>query len=313
MSARPLGLGSFAVVFVLSGFMNALQARANGELTQHLGNGVQAALFSFGSGFVILTVVALSSAAVRDGIRRVGPAVQAGQLAWWTVPAGVLGGIFIGCQSFSTALIGVALFSVGMVAGQTANSLIVDRVGLSPIGRTPFTPRRLASAAMATAAVVLAASGRMSGADLSLPALLAAFAGGCLVAVQQALNGRVNIATRQPVSTTWLNFLFGTVALGAGVLAGRLLLGAEVHAPTSGPAWMYLGGVFGLVFIVTASWGVPRYGVLVFALVTIAGQLSAALVLDLVAPVAGTEVQWSLVLGILLTYAAVLVGAGRRA
>jgi bacterial/archaeal transporter family-2 protein len=310
--ARPLGLGAFAVIFVLSGFMNALQARANGELTQHLGNGVQAALWSFGSGFVILSVVVLASTPVRTGLRRVGPAVRAGTLSWWAVPAGVLGGIFIGCQSFATALVGVALFSVGMVAGQTANSLIVDRVGLSPIGRTAFTSRRVTSAIMATAAVIVAASGRMSGAELSVPALAAAFAGGCVVAVQQALNGRVNVATLQPVSTTWLNFLFGTAALAIGVVVGLALFDAPVRAPTSGPLWMYLGGVFGLVFIVTAAWGVPRYGVLVFALITIAGQLTAALVLDLVAPIGSNSVQWSLVAGVLITFAAVLVSAARR-
>jgi bacterial/archaeal transporter family-2 protein len=312
MAARPLGPGAFAVVFVLSGFMNALQARANGELTRHVGNGVQAALFSFGSGFAILTIAVLVSPAVRTGLRRVGPAIRAGELAWWAVPAGILGGLFIGCQSYATALIGVALFSVGMVAGQTANSLVVDRIGLSPIGRTAFTPRRVLSAAIATSAVVVAATGAASGAEMSVPALVAAFVGGCLVAVQQALNGRVTVATRHPVATTWLNFLFGTAALCVGVAASGLLLGADVRLPTAGPPWMYLGGIFGLVFIVTASWGVPRYGVLVFALVTIAGQLTAALVLDVVAPVGGNHVQWTLVAGVLLTFAAVLVSAARR-
>ena len=68
---------------------------------------------------------------------------------------------------------------------------------------------------------------------------------------------------------------------------------------------------FGLIFIVTASWAVPRYGVLVFALVTIAGQLSAALLLDLVAPVGGNTVQWTLLAGVALTFAAVGVGARR--
>lgn len=313
MAARPLGVTSFALIFVMSGFMNALQARANGELTTHIGNGVQAALVSFGSGFVVLSVVALSSAAVREGLRRVLPAVRSGRLSWWAVPAGTLGGIFIGLQSYATALVGVALFSVGMVAGQTANSLLVDRVGLSPIGRTAMTSRRFASAVIATLAVVVAASGRSAGVDLSVPALLAAFAGGCLVAVQQALNGRVNVASRQPISTTWLNFLFGFSALVLGVAIGMVFLGATLSLPTSGPPWMYLGGVFGLMFIVTAAWSVPRYGVLVFALVTIAGQLSAALVLDLVAPVGDNRLQLTLVVGAVMTFAAVGVGAlGRR-
>jgi len=313
MSARPLGLAAFAVIFVLSGFMNALQARANGELTLHIGNGVQAALFSFGSGFVILSAVVLLAPTVRSGVRRIIPAARSGELAWWAVPTGVLGGIFIGLQSYSTALVGVALFSVGMVAGQTANSLLVDRVGLSPIGKTALTSRRVVAAVLATLAVVVAAAGRLSVSELSVPALLAAFAGGCLVAVQQALNGRVNVASRQPISTTWVNFLFGTLALLIGVSIGLVALGASVQAPTDGPVWMYLGGVFGLTFIVTAAWAVPRYGVLVFALVTIAGQLTAALGLDLLAPVGANRLAWPLIAGVVLTFVAVLVAAWRRA
>ncbi len=312
MAVRPLGLGSFAVIVVFSGFMNALQARANGELTLHIGNGVQAAFVSFASGLVMLSIAVIAAPSVRSGVQRIPAAVRGGDLAWWALPAGLLGGAFIACQSYSTALVGVALFSVGMVAGQTANSLVVDRVGLSPIGATSISPRRLVAAVLATGAVVLAVSSRTSGAELSTTAMLAAFGGGCLVALQQALNGRVNVASRQPVATTWLNFVFGTAGLAVGVLIGLAFFDARLQAPTSGPWWMYLGGLFGLVFIITAAWAVPRYGVLVFALVTIAGQLSAALFLDIIAPVGGNRVQWTLVAGVILTFVAVGIGAVRR-
>ena len=300
------------MILVCSGFMNALQARANGELTRHIGNGVQAALISFATGLVLLSVAVVVAPAVREGVRRIPAAVRRGQLRWWALPAGLLGGTFIACQSFSTALVGVALFSVGMVSGQTINSLVVDRVGLSPVGRTSVTTARLASAVIAILAVAIAVSGKVSGATVSVVAMLAAFIGGCLVAVQQALNGRVNVASRQPIATTWLNFVFGTAGLAVGVLIGIAFFGAQVQAPTAGPWWMYLGGLFGLIFIVTAAWAVPRYGVLVFALVTIAGQLTAALGLDLVAPVGDNRVQWALLVGVLLTFVAVGIGALRR-
>jgi transporter family-2 protein len=312
MTARPLGLGALATILVFSGFMNALQARANGELTRHVGNGVQAAFISFATGLVMLSFVLVIAPSVRAGVARIPAGVKAQDLAWWALPGGLLGGAFIACQSYSTALVGVALFSVGMVAGQTINSLIVDRVGLSPIGKSPITARRVASSVLAIAAVVLSVSGASGGATVSVVALLAAFLGGCLVAVQQALNGRVNVVSRQPIATTWLNFVFGTFGLTLGVAFGVAVSGASLHLPTSGPFWMYLGGLFGLIFIVTAAWAVPRYGVLVFALVTIAGQLSAALVLDVLAPVGDNRVKWQLLAGVLVTYLAVGVGAMRR-
>jgi transporter family-2 protein len=313
MAARPLTIWSCAVIVLFSGFMNSLQARANGELTRHIGNGVQAALVSFTTGLVILTVAVLVVPHFRAGVGRVRRAAGSDRLPWWSMVGGLLGGAFIACQSFSTALAGVALFSVGMVAGQTANSLFVDRVGLSPIGRAPVSSRRLVSAVLAFGAVLLAASGRASGAELSVPALTVAFLGGCLVAVQQALNGRVNVVSRQPVATTLLNFIFGTAGLALGVLVGLAFFGATVTVPTAGPWWMYLGGTFGLIFIITAAWAVPRYGVLVFALVTIAGQMTSAVLLDAIAPIGTNTVSLSVVAGVLLTYLAVLVGAlGRR-
>ena len=55
MSKRTQRLDFLAAI---SGVMIALQARANGELSQLMGNGVQAALISFGSGLIIIAMVA---------------------------------------------------------------------------------------------------------------------------------------------------------------------------------------------------------------------------------------------------------------
>ncbi len=312
MAVRPMTAGSFAVIFGLSGCASALQARSNGELTHHVGNGLVAASWSFVSGFVLLTVLVLVIPAARSGVGRIWHATRSGGLAWWAVPSGAIGGIFVTLQGFSVALIGVATFTVGMVAGQTANSLVVDRIGLSPIGRTPITGRRLVAAGIAIVAVVVAGLGHLGGEALPVAAVLVAFVGGAIVAVQQALQGRVNIASGHPVGTAWNTFLFGAAMALALLVVSLLGFGTSLQAPTTGPAWMWLGGVFGACFIITASWAVPRYGVLLFALVTISGQLAAALVLDLVAPVAGVRLEWPLVAGVALTVLAVLIASRRR-
>lgn len=176
-----------------------------------------------------------------------------------------------------------------------------------------MTPRRLTAALLTVVAVVIAASGRLGSIDFSIGAVVAAVMAGALVAVQQAINGRTNVVTGQPVATTWLNFVFGAAGLGVAVGIGVAIDGTAMSLPTSGPWWMYLGGALGVVFIMTAAWAVPRYGVLVFALVSIAGQLASALLIDLVAPVGEAGVQWTLVAGVVLTFGAVLSGArGRR-
>lgn len=311
-SQRRLDAGSLLVILICSGLTTSLQARVNGELARHMANGVQAALVSFLTGLAILTVIVLVVPSARQGVLRVPRAVRDGQLPWWATLGGFLGGAFIASQSFAVALGGVALFAVSTVAGQSLSSLAVDRSGLGPLGKVAITPQRLVAAILTAVGVIIAASGRLGAVDFSLFAVLAAVTAGALTSVQQAINGRTNVVTRQPVSTTWVNFVFGTLGLAVAVGIGVAIQGTAVTAPTTGPWWMYLGGALGVVFIMTAAWAVPRYGVLVFALVSIAGQLSSALIIDLVAPVGTATVQWTLVAGIVLTFAAVLSAARGR-
>jgi transporter family-2 protein len=78
------------------------------------------------------------------------------------------------------------------------------------------------------------------------------------------------------------------------------------------PWWAYLGGLLGIVYIAIAAWVVPIVGVLLFVLLSIAGQLAGALVLDAVAPTSGTAVAWNLIAGVALAFVAVAVTARGR-
>ena len=80
---------------------------------------------------------------IRAGVVRVPGAVRSGELAWWQVLGGILGGFFVGVQTAAVPVLGVAVFTVAVVAGQSSNSLVVDRVGLGPAGKQAITPRRV--------------------------------------------------------------------------------------------------------------------------------------------------------------------------
>ena len=123
--------------------MIALQARANGELSHRLDNPPQAALISFSSGLIFVIAYALLSNSVREGLRRLRAAVSRGDIPKWRLLAGALGGSFVAIQTSVVPLIGVALYSVASIAGQTATSLIVDRIGLTGGGPKPISLRRV--------------------------------------------------------------------------------------------------------------------------------------------------------------------------
>lgn len=303
----PLAAGAAAVAV---GAMVSYQSRANGELAVAVGSGIQAAVVSFGSGWLILVAVLGIAPRYRAGVRRVAGAVRRRELPWWQLLGGALGGFFVAVQSVTVPLVGVAVFTVAVVAGQTSSSLAVDRVGLGPAGRQPVTGARILSAAITVAAVVVAVSDRLGRLSVSetWPILLALFAGS-LIAVQQAVNGRVGAVAGRAVPAAFVNFTLGVGVLGSALGLAWALTGTAPGPLPAGPWWIYTGGAIGVVFIATAAWAVQRLGVLLLALLSISGQLLGALVIDLLAPTEGTAVHPTLVVGVLLAWVAVAVGA----
>ena len=130
----------------LSGILISLQARANGELSLRLNNGLQAAFISFSSGLILIAIISLFNPTIKGGVRRLRASVAAKEIAPWTLFAGALGGTFVAVQTQIVPLIGVAIYSVASIAGQGATSLIVDRSGLTGGGKKAITPRRIAAA-----------------------------------------------------------------------------------------------------------------------------------------------------------------------
>lgn len=284
----------------------------NGGLTVLWDNPRQAALYSFGSGFIVLSVVGLTRPALRHAVGRGAMALRDGGLRWWEVIGGFLGALFVLTQSWTVPLIGVAAFAVGIVAGQTANSLLVDRLGVSPRGVIPVTGNRLVAAVVAIGAVVLAVAGRLgSSDDVQAVPIAVAFLAGAVIAFQQAINGRVAAVTGNAWAATWLNFGLGTILLLA-IFLFSMAAGVTPTMTLDGSPLLYLGGVVGLIFIALAAWSVTQIGVLLTALLSVAGQLSSALILDVALPTAGAVVNAGLMAGVLLAFGAVAIGARRR-
>jgi len=301
----------------ISGVMIALQARANGELSHRLGNGVEAALVSFGSGLVIISVIAIFSPTIKEGARNLRGAVARKELPKWTLFAGALGGSFVAVQTHIVPLIGVAIYSVASIAGQTAASLVVDRIGLTGGGKKKITPRRITAAFFTVFAVFISVFDRIDAKNLSLFAVLLGCVAGAIVGVQRAMNGQINEHSHQSFTTSFLNFIMGTsfLVIFLSILA---IFGSEKIVPLpAGPWWIYTGGVIGVIYIAFTSTIVQHLGVLTFTLFSVGGQLVGSLLIDLYSPTNGVHVSVYLVIGIAMTYLGVIAGGvnnsqGRR-
>lgn len=292
----------------LSGAMIALQARANGELSHRLNNGLQAALVSFGSGLLIIFVITLFNSTIKEGIKNLRTAVANKEIARWKLFAGVLGGSFVAIQTQIVPLIGVAIYSVASIAGQTAMSLVVDRIGLTGGGKKLISPRRVLAAVLTVLAVLVSVWDRIDANNLSMFAVTAGGIAGAIVGIQRALNGQINEYSHQSFTTSLLNFITGTSFLLILIVAGLILGRNELSPLPSGPWWIYTGGVIGVIYIAFTSTIVQHLGVLTFTLFSVGGQLVGSLIIDLVSPTDGVSVSAYLVTGIVMTYAGVIAG-----
>jgi transporter family-2 protein len=292
----------------LSGAMIALQARANGELSHRLDNGLQAALVSFGSGLMIILIITPFSSHIKDGIKNLRSAVANKEIARWKLFAGALGGSFVAIQTQIVPLIGVAIYSVASIAGQTAMSLIVDRIGLTGGGKKLITPRRVIAAVLTVVAVLVSVWDRIDANNLSMLAVTAGCIAGAVVGVQRALNGQINEHSHQSFTTSLLNFITGTTFLVILILIGVALGKNELSPLPAGPWWIYTGGVIGVIYIAFTSTIVQHLGVLTFTLFSVGGQLAGSLIIDLVSPTDGVSVSAYLITGLAMTYIGVIAG-----
>lgn len=299
--SRLVLVGAVAIA-VISGALTALQTRVNSQLSLELGDGILASVISFGSGLVILTIVVLVAPRGRDGLARLTASVRERHTPWWFLIGGFFGALFVVGQSLTAAVLGVALFTIAVVATQTITGAVIDRVGLGDLPKRPVTVLRVVASLLALAAVVFSGLAELR-IDVPIVLLILPLLAGVGVGYQQGINGQVRHVSQSALTATFLNFLTGTAVLLVAVIVHTLVVGWVATFPTN--PLLYTGGAIGVLFIGGATAVVRTIGVLLLGLSTIAGQLLGALVLDLVIPISGRGLPMTTVIGTLLTLVAV--------
>ena len=317
--ARPSGLKILvAGLVILTALGTVVQARMNGELVIETGNAFEVGVMNIVIGTITVSVMIVARRSLRTAWTSMMRQLRSGRIRWWECLAGIGGTYFVTVQSASVPILGVAVFTVAVVAGQTTNAAVIDRVGLGPAGRQPVNAARIVAVVLAVIAVIVSVSdrldpGRLSDSHVAVIFALLALTAGAVSAFQSALNGRVAQKAGHGLAAGWLNFAVGVVvgipiALLLSWLSGRQLVPIPLDRP-----WLLVGGALGMLYVATVAWATRPLGVLLAAVLSVVGLLVGALVIDLVAPTAGTHFGWHLVIGVAVALAAAALAAvGRR-
>lgn len=301
----PLAIGGAVAI----GVMTAIQARINGVLGIRLGDGIVAGLVSFAVGTAVLAVIVASLPSGRAGMVRLVRGVRGRTIPPWMLLGGACGALTVSTQGLTAAVLGVSLFTVGVVAGQTLHGLVLDRIGFGPAGVVAVTMGRVAGAALALVAVGVSLGGDVLR-TAPLWMLVLPFAAGVGIAWQQAVNGRLAQRVSSPMVATMTSFIAGTVVLAVAAAISVVSQGAPHGLPAE--PWLYAGGFLGVVYIFVGAFLVAHTGVLLLGLGSVLGQLVAAVAIDLIWPTEAGPATWQIVTMVVIAAASVLVAVVRR-
>ncbi|GEN26641.1 membrane protein [Halovibrio variabilis] len=100
--------------------------------------------------------------------------------------------------------------------------------------------------------------------------------GGAVLAAQSSINGRLGAKTGV-IESAWLTFVMGAVLIFLLVFFFE-----PTHQATlfSVPKWQLTGALFGVVYMLTIVFAVPRVGTAAATVAVISGQLLMSLLID---------------------------------
>lgn len=108
--------------------------------------------------------------------------------------------------------------------------------------------------------------------------MVAVVLAGGATALQAPTNARLMGAVGSAVNAAFVSFAVGTVALA--FLALILQARPDWAATRALPWYAWIGGLYGVIFVIAATWGVPKLGTAMTITLMVAGQLLVSLLLD---------------------------------
>lgn len=238
-----------------------IQTAANSRLRYSVGNRpILPALISFST--------ALACATLATVLFKGNPLPQfapEGHATWWVWLGGFFGVCFVIGNIVLFPKLGAVQTVVLPILGQVVMGLATDQFGLFNSPQLEVTLPRVLGALVVLAGiafVLVTSRGGVSGGTADGPEVwlyrLLGVAIGAGSAAQTAVNGYLGTIAGSSLHASVINLFVGSLLLliAAAITSPKQL----VTRPTSGPWWMWLGGVVGAIYVAAGATISPRIG-----------------------------------------------------
>ncbi len=138
--------------------------------------------------------------------------------------------------------------------------------------------------------------------------MLLAITVGCLLPIQASINAKLGTFLKAPIMAALVNFIVGGFILLI-VIIGTRTPNNILLAIKEAPAYAWVGGLMGSIYVTSIIFLVPRLGAALSFGLIIAGQMVFSLALDHFGffGVTVQPVNWGRIMGVLLIFAGIVL------
>ncbi|MEZ6089693.1 MAG: DMT family transporter [Pirellulaceae bacterium] len=152
------------LIALIGGAGLAAQPGVNATLSRKMGHPLHAAIISFGSGFLVLVVIAILSGRFPPRFTD-----SISSLPWWAWAGGSIGAYLVTMSMIFAPRVGALQWIALIVTGQAFASLLLDHFGLAGFNQRGINVARLLGALLLVAGLILSSIDTRPKADATLP------------------------------------------------------------------------------------------------------------------------------------------------
>lgn len=255
----------------------SVQVGLNIQLGVALGHGLRAAFIAFLVAAIPIFPFTFSGPSYGESLRKA--ATEGRWIIWFGGPMGAT------CVALSTVLsplLGASLYTIFSVLGSLGMSLLVDHFGLLSVPLCRTSPMRAFGVGLVLVGALLAQDYEAkSGAEIgwSVVYSIGAVIAGAVLPIQAGLNGMLSRYTGAAKSV-FVSMMAGVFVLA--ITAAFTFIETDwqfdIHSAVDAPK--FIGGIVGTLFVLAGVVLAPRLGMAPFFILSVSGQLLAALVID---------------------------------